>query len=526
MFNRLSLRYALPLWIVLLTLAFSIAEVVYTLKSRETTIADNTRSMLQSDGNRLASQIEHILRKKSNTPLLKQELTQLFSLYLTGSISDIILFNDEGKEISCGSLQYDSHTHARKAGDAILKVTKTGTNIIKCDRENKKMRGLFSVRMPPKSGELKHDGYGVLMVSASYSKALDMEYMSAYQSIFIRLIAILAVFIAIIVFLRQRVILPIASMLDVIQRISKGDEKIRMKLGLNDELGNIASSFNEMLDNLESQKKETLAHITKLQTTQEELERYKNTLEEKVSKEISKRQEHQRIMMQQSRLAAMGEMIGNIAHQWRQPLNALGLVIFNIKDAYEHDELTPNMLNKSVNKASGLIQKMSSTIDDFRNFFRPDKTKEEFVILEAIHEILSLIEEAFLQLRIHIDVDDIDPAIKVMGYKNEFSQVIINLLNNAKDSFEERHIKRRTIHIRAKQVENKVVISIQDNGGGITDEILPRIFEPYFSTKEEGKGTGIGLYMSKSIIDEHHNGKLLAFNDDEGAIFTIELPIF
>lgn len=270
-------------------------------------------------------------------------------------------------------------------------------------------------------------------------------------------------------------------------------------------------------------KKEILKQFTELQRTKDELERYKNNLEEKVHQEITKRQEQEKIMIQQSRLAAMGEMIGNIAHQWRQPLNAMGIVIYNIKDAYDYGELTPKMMERSTNKATALIKKMSTTIDDFRNFFKPDKLKEEFKLSNAIDEILSLIEESFLQSRINIKIE-IDPSLTVIGYKNEFSQVILNLLNNSRDVFEERHINHRYIRISAFQIEDKIVVSVKDNGGGIPIKVLPRVFEPYYSTKEEGKGTGIGLYMSKSIIEEHHKGKLLASNDEEGAIFTIELP--
>jgi len=297
-------------------------------------------------------------------------------------------------------------------------------------------------------------------------------------------------------------------MSDTIYKISKGDSDARMSIESNDELGRIAASFNQMMDTLILQK--------------EELERYKISLEVKVEDEISKREAQQILMIQQSRYAGMGEMIGNIAHQWRQPLNALGLIFMNLKDAYDYNDLTSEMMEKSTAKAAALIQKMSTTIDDFRNFFKPDKEKGGFLLHDTVNDVYSLVDAAFIQEKIKVDIQ-IDPSLEVHGYKNEFSQVILNLLNNARDVLEERDVKEKEILICATMRGEDIVLTFKDNGGGIPDEVLPRVFDPYFSTKEEGKGTGIGLYMSKTIIEDHHKGSLHVANDSEGAVFTITL---
>lgn len=230
------------------------------------------------------------------------------------------------------------------------------------------------------------------------------------------------------------------------------------------------------------------------------------------------------MMFQQSRYAAMGEMIGNIAHQWRQPLNILSLILVNLKDHYETKELTHEKLESLTDKADELIQKMSTTIDDFRTFFEPNKEKKSFFLADAVQEAYNLVNIVFAQKNIEVSID-IDPSLSIVGYKNEFSQVLLNLLTNSRDAFESNHILMRRIRVYAYSCSDGICLEISDNAGGIPEEVLPRIFDPYFSTKEEGKGTGIGLYMSKTIIETHHHGSLTAANTEEGALFSIILPL-
>lgn len=510
MLNKLSLRDALPLWIILLAISFTIIEVVYTFNSRDDLLQNNFRSMLQSDGNRLSAQIEQILRMPNSTIVKNQDIKRLFSLYLTGSTSRLSLRNKNGEEIVSSGLYHISENYTTSDLDnAIRKVSHSGSNIILFNKNNRTINGIFSVRMPPKPGELLHDGYGTVNIEVSYRTALDSEYSSAYKSILFRLCAVVIIVLAIILFIRKRVIIPVAKMVDTIKIISKGEETPKMEVKVQDELGKIATSFNEMVDNLNRQK--------------QELEEYKNNLENRVIQEISIRHEQEGIMLQQSRLAGMGELIGNIAHQWRQPLNVLGLIIVNIEDAYNYGELTKEGLEKAVQEASEVIQNMSKTIDDFRNFFEPDKEKVSFSILDAVNDAVSLAKSTFCQDNLEV-VLEVDSSLVLFAYKNEFIQIIINLFENARDAIIERKITSGKISIIALSGKDQIILSVKDNGGGIADEILLRIFEPYFSTKEEGKGSGIGLYMSKMIIEEHHQGKLTAANDENGAVFTVTFP--
>ena len=237
--------------------------------------------------------------------------------------------------------------------------------------------------------------------------------------------------------------------------------------------------------------------------------------------EIIKSQES--MLIQQSRQAAMGEMIGNIAHQWRQPLNALGLTVQKIKMYHDEDILTSQNLNKSVDKSIILINKMSTTIDDFRNFFKINKIKEDFYIKDAVDEVINLIDTSLKSNNIQIDTSNIDKNIIFLGYKNELEQVLLNIINNAKDALIDNNIQSPKIVIKISVVNRNIFIKISDNAGGIPQDIINKIFEPYFTTKEQGKGTGIGLYMSKMIIENNMNGILSVQNSEKGAHFTIKL---
>lgn len=272
----------------------------------------------------------------------------------------------------------------------------------------------------------------------------------------------------------------------------------------------------------------TVQDVTETVNIQNELESYKNSLELKVEEQTKKRREQEIMLMQQSRLASMGEMIGNIAHQWRQPLNALSLVVANVKDAFLLERLDEAYLNKASDKANRLIQKMSATIDDFRDFFRPDKEKKNFSISSAVEDALQLVEVLLNNRDIRVEAQ-LDETICIEGYHNEFSQVILNIINNAKDALVQNRTEERAIKIELSSKSGKAILSISDNAGGIPEAIIHRIFEPYYTTKEQGQGTGIGLYMSKLIIEDHMSGNIKAENikngegEVTGAKFIIEI---
>jgi len=256
-----------------------------------------------------------------------------------------------------------------------------------------------------------------------------------------------------------------------------------------------------------------------------ELQQLNASLKQCVVEETDKNQEKDHIMIHQSRLAAMGEMIGNIAHQWRQPLNALGLLIANIKDAYEYNELDQATLDKSVEDGKRMIQKMATTIDDFRNFFKPSMEKKRFRICDSAEEAVRLVAGSFKNQNVEIIHEQCcdpccDPCF-VYGYPNEYSQVVLNALTNAKDAIVGKGIAG-TVRIGIELRDGFAILYVQDNGGGIPEEIIDRVFDPYFTTKE--KGTGIGLYMSKMIM-EKMGGDITLHNIEGGAEALIRLPL-
>ncbi|WP_133116793.1 sensor histidine kinase, partial [Malaciobacter marinus] len=237
--------------------------------------------------------------------------------------------------------------------------------------------------------------------------------------------------------------------------------------------------------------------------------------------EIEKQRKQEQLLIQQSKLAAMGEMIGNIAHQWRQPLNALGLVMQNMQFAYSMGDLDDKFMERSIKKTNILTSSMSKTIDDFRNFFKPNKTKEYFEINKTVKKAIYLIESTFEHSYIEIEKEFSKEDIEVYGYTNEFSQSILNILSNAKDALIEKKVEDAKVKIRVYKDKNSAIVQIEDNAKGISEDIKDKIFEPYFTTKEEGKGTGIGLYMTKTIIENSMGGAIIVENINLGACFTI-----
>ena len=248
-----------------------------------------------------------------------------------------------------------------------------------------------------------------------------------------------------------------------------------------------------------------LADITKL-----ELERQKNIL-------------HERMLQQQAKMASMGEMIGNIAHQWRQPLNALSVINLLMHRKYEIGELSKDDMSSFKEKTNVIIKKMNSTIDDFRNFFSPkQKLKQKFYIQDAINSTILFMGSFYLKKHIKL-TDRSKKAIEIEGYRGELEQVLLNIFNNSRDAIKHQRERQLMIVIDIVQIDDIIKIEIEDNAGGISKEIISRVCEPYFTTKSESEGTGIGLYMSKMIIEKSMKGRFELNNRGEGVVASIEI---
>ncbi len=284
--------------------------------------------------------------------------------------------------------------------------------------------------------------------------------------------------------------------------------------------------LNDELENrVEERTKELAASIESLKLEIVEREIAEKSLREETSKRLQALEslrEKEQMLLQQSRQAAMGEMIGNIAHQWRQPLNTLGLYTQKLGVCYDMPSFNKEFLDNSIAKSMEIIKHMSKTIDDFRDYFKPEKEKTDFYVSEAIKNTLSLLEGNFHNPKITIDfVEQINPVIN--GYQNEFAQVFLNILNNARDAIIERKINDARITITICSEEGCAVVTVSDNAGGIPEEIINKVFDPYFTTKGPQHGTGVGLFMSKNIIEKNMGGKLTVCNTVAGAEFRIEV---
>ena len=249
----------------------------------------------------------------------------------------------------------------------------------------------------------------------------------------------------------------------------------------------------------------------------------------RIKKELDKHQEKDRILAQQQKMVAMGQMIENIAHQWRQPLSVITTSISGIKLKKMVNDLDDEFLYKTLDSVMNTSQYLSNTIDDFRYFFKPQKEKEFFYLKECINKTIDLLEANFKENNIKLICDMED--IQILGYETELIQVLINILNNSKDALSSLHDQERLIFINVKKENGKALIKIKDNAGGIQEDIIEQIFEPYFTTKHQAQGSGIGLYMCQEIIYKHMNGHIditnIEFNHEgktyKGALSIIVL---
>ncbi|MEE8589619.1 MAG: PAS domain-containing sensor histidine kinase [Sulfurimonadaceae bacterium] len=284
--------------------------------------------------------------------------------------------------------------------------------------------------------------------------------------------------------------------------------------------------------NLPEHRVRTFAFITDI-SEQKELEQtlieqqrnineLNTDLTQRVEAEVQANRKKDHIMYQQARLASMGEMVANIAHQWRQPLNIIALIMQEFYISGQLGTLDREKLEKEYARANSVLQYMSNTIDDFRTFFRHNDEVELFYVNSAIDSVMTLVSKTMEHNNIDI-IMNIEDEIAVFGHKNEFVQALINLINNAREAIAA-HTKSGVIKIKAYTDGSNIKITVQDNGGGIHKKDIEQIFEPYFTTKHQTQGTGLGLYMSHQIIVSNMNGSIYAENREEGTCFYISLP--
>jgi len=259
-----------------------------------------------------------------------------------------------------------------------------------------------------------------------------------------------------------------------------------------------------------------------LRESEQKYRQLSEALEQRVQEAVAELREKDRILILQGRQAVMGEMISNIAHQWRQPLNMLALLVQDLQMTQKKEGLSDQFVEDNVRRSLEIIRQMSKTIDYFRYFFRSDTEQVEFRVLETIEKTLSLLEGSLNMHGIKVELDHAGDPV-VCGFPTEFVQVLLNLLINARDALVSRGTASPRITVRLSSEGERTVLTIADNAGGIPAGIIDRIFEPYFTTKGPEQGTGIGLFMCKTIIEKNMHGRLSVRNLAEGAEFRIEV---
>lgn len=306
-----------------------------------------------------------------------------------------------------------------------------------------------------------------------------------FQNVSITIIIMIFLILAPLIILDKLILHPLSKILHIVKNAGKHNYTNRLEILEDDQIGLLSEEFNSMMDNI-------------------------------VAKE--------EIMLAQSRQAAMGEMISMIAHQWRQPITVIAMISNNILLEAELNMIEINKLKENANKILKQTVHLSNTIDDFRNFFSPNKLKELVNITDIIEDNLKIIGKSLENNNISVEKEYLSTTPTFI-YSRELLQVVINIFKNAKEALIENSIADATIFVKTKEDENDIYISICDNGKGIPKDIINRIFEPYFTTKDEKNGTGLGLYMSKTIVEKHLYGSIIAKNvENGGACFLIQIP--
>lgn len=248
------------------------------------------------------------------------------------------------------------------------------------------------------------------------------------------------------------------------------------------------------------------------------------TMKRLFDQEMEENKKREALMIYQSRLAAMGEMIGNIAHQWRQPLSGLAMIYNNIIDAYKYDELDESYLEAQGVRHADLVKFMSSTIDDFRFFFDPKTEKRDFLISSVCDRTLDFLKETIRLNNIEVTVV-LENDVLINGLPNQLSQVLFSIIKNAIDAIVQNNVSEKKIILTINGLNGNLTMTIQDSGGGVDEVYVTKLFDAYFTTKDEQTGTGLGLYISKVIIEKNFKGNISAVNKEKGLCITINFPI-
>ncbi len=452
-------------------------------------------------------------------------IAYLYGVWLPDSVQYQIAVFERQQEREMHNLKESllSLVVARQLGDihdtldSLRQENPEWVEVVLQDHEGRQLYPLAGTPVPPAGPDeqlhtqqlsLANDSVGSLRIRVSHRALLESVARSQKTLFALLASVLLGAFLALGVVLDATVRRPVNRLMTAARELAEGRFDAHLPSGGKDEIGTLINTFAAMRD--------------QVQATQQSLRQLNEHLEQRVQEELAKNREKDHMLIQQSRLAAMGEMVHNIAHQWRQPLNALSLLVRNIKDDYDFKALTPEVMDQSVADAQRLLGRMSTTIDDFRDFFRPEKEMTQFDVSHAVEEAVFIMQGTLKSHGIEL-VEKLDPGVEAEGFPSQFAQAVLNILANAKEEILARKVAAGRIEIELQRQGETILLRVSDNAGGIAPEILPKIFDPYFTTKD--KGSGIGLYMAKTIIEHNMNGSISAANLGDGACFTLTVPV-
>jgi len=378
----------------------------------------------------------------------------------------------------------------------------------------------------------------LLIIVKQRHDTIDKYFLHLAIFIVFILLSIIIISLLIVKKMTKTIVLPITYVLNELTSLSTKNitnntviPKIKYPI-----FTNLITTFFDMKNKI-IQREEQLKQLNdnleeEVDSKTEELRQLNQSLESRVQAEILKNKEKEKILFEQSKMVSMGEMIGNIAHQWRQPLSVISTGATGLIVQKEYNLLTDEKLMETCNLINTNAQYLSKTIDDFRDFIKGDREIVTFKLSDIIESFLHLVEGSIKSNNIEI-IENLNENTTLNGYPNELVQCFINIFNNSKDAFKEKELEEKLFFISTNFKDNKAVITLKDNAQGIPKNVLPRIFEPYFTTKYKSQGTGLGLHMTYKLITEGMSGTITAqntvyqYNSQEysGAEFIITLPL-
>jgi signal transduction histidine kinase len=399
--------------------------------------------------------------------------------------------------------QIDILTDNIMKNEGVLKVNVYDmTDLIVSQEKQNIINGIKVKNFIFKPNSQEKIGYIELIYSTDHFNKLINKYFMIMLASFL-IISLIFVWLNLYI---KNLLKPLKKLARILKNYSSKDD---IKIPYLDEINEIGLIANAM----------NISHKKTLEYSQE-LQSNNRTLEERVKEEIEIIKQKDRQLIQQSRLAQMGEMISMIAHQWRQPLTAISATTNNLNLKLMIGDMDSELFQKELSLIAEYSEHLSNTIDDFRGFFKENKTKETTTLEDVVNGTLDIIRKSIENKNIEIKTQ-FNCKEKFKTYPNEVKQVILNIMKNAEDALIDNKIKNPYIIIKTICNSKELILKIKDNAGGIPTKVIDKIFDPYFSTKLEKDGTGLGLYMSKTIIQDHCDGKLNVINSNDGAEFTV-----